>query len=220
MGKGLSPRVQGNCGSSDTNTEKGRSIPACAGEPPDGPASASGGTVYPRVCGGTWRSEPSTMWVYGLSPRVLGNRFAVLNRLPGFGSIPACAGEPAARPSPGTARWVYPRVCGGTTSRRSSEDIAYGLSPRVRGNQRRVAHFDAIRRSIPACAGEPRSGRYLGREMPVYPRVCGGTGLMATVTKNISGLSPRVRGNPDLHFLGSCHSGSIPAESPRVRGNP
>ena len=30
----------------------------------------------------------------------------------------------------------------------------------------------------------------------VYPRVCGGTALMSTVEERVSGLSPRVRGNP------------------------
>ena len=52
---------------------------------------------------------------------------------------------------------VYPRVCGGTTSRRSGCRTTPGLSPRVRGNH--VLHdFDGRRcGSIPACAGEPVS---------------------------------------------------------------
>ena len=31
--------------------------------------------------------------------------------------------------------------------------------------------------------------------MPVYPRVCGGTGITSPMTATHSGLSPRVRGN-------------------------
>ena len=72
--------------------------------------------------------------------------------------------------------WVYPRVCGGTYSRRSGQMENDGLSPRVRGNQASVDGPGVYHGSIPACAGEPGlEVRPQGFDV-VYPRVCGGTG--------------------------------------------
>ena len=86
-----------------------------------------------------------------------------------------------------------------------------GLSPRVRES---LGHG-----SIPACAGEPglptgsipacapfrRGGSW------VYPRVCGGTPATATLASALSGLSPRVRGNPGFVCQRLSEVGSIPA---------
>ena len=52
-GNGLSPRVRGNPLWGFLIPPIQRSIPACAGEPPRSCCSASGRSVYPRVCGGT-----------------------------------------------------------------------------------------------------------------------------------------------------------------------
>ena len=90
--------------------------------------------VYPRVCGGT-RScfQPRTVSM-GLSPRVRGNPIDGELVALHDGSIPACAGEPPYRILPLRRIPVYPRVCGGTCADDSDVGIAYGLSPRVRGN--------------------------------------------------------------------------------------
>ena len=157
---GLSPRVQGN------------------------PVSAVKTGVYPRVCGGTVLTQPEleSHVINGLSPRVRGNRSEHA-----YGTIT-----------------VYPRVCGGTGRNESYRNAIpdYGLSPRVRGNLVRPNPIIRPVGSIPACAGEPRSwtpacrmsafglsprvrGNLLvvahtvrvGEPKPVYPRVCGGTGL-------------------------------------------
>ena len=50
-------------------------------------------------------------------------------------------------------------------------------------------------RSIPACAGEPLSGRGGSIRGGVYPRVCGGTDEIDRCGPYQQGLSPRVRGN-------------------------
>ena len=154
-----------------------RSIPACAGEP--FPWAIRATTVYPRVCGGTYVRIGAVKENKGLSPRVRGNpawQHPGLRRSNGIGlsprvrgnhpdapcavtagSIPACAGEPG-------LFWqsrrhndkVYPRVCGGTSScsRRSLRRVY----PRVCGGTggHRISVWHArVRRSIPACAGEP-----------------------------------------------------------------
>ncbi len=172
---GLSPRVRGNPLPAGHRLPDGRSIPACAGEPHRNVPAHRTEVVYPRVCGGTWGSVLFRSPPEGLSPRVRGNR-SIAHRITGMvRSIPACAGEPrpAACPAPGTA--VYPRVCGGTVRQVRGKPTLRGLSPRVRGNLGFHAGQDALLRSIPACAGEPRLPCRAGCLVEVYPRVCGGT---------------------------------------------
>ncbi len=53
---GLSPRVRGNRPAGSGLVPSAGSIPACAGEPGQGPAGQPRPRVYPRVCGGTWAS--------------------------------------------------------------------------------------------------------------------------------------------------------------------
>ena len=171
------------------------SIPACAGEPSDGPKVYAGGKVYPRVCGGTSSSLSSRMTSMGLSPRVRGNRLErVLHRgVPR--SIPACAGEPRGAAHPPATVVVYPRVCGGTPGGGTSSGDRGGLSPRVRGNLRWPVIRRDRNRSIPACAGEPSRPSKPKSHWAVYPRVCGGTIREELQPDVAKGLSPRVRGN-------------------------
>ena len=110
------------------------SIPACAGEPTKNSGNDGAAKVYPRVCGGTEAGLMGTVDLIGLSPRVRGNRVNNLSDVAGGGSIPACAGEPAAWTLIQCNTSVYPRVCGGTLAFVRNTIRLYGLSPRVRGN--------------------------------------------------------------------------------------
>ena len=145
--------------------------------------------------------------VIGLSPRVGLTR--TCHRA--VGSIPACAGEPVENIIMASAITVYPRVCGGTESLERDEGRILGLSPRVRGNHPALGLRDAMRRSIPACAGEPESWRRVGDRRRVYPRVCGGTTTGPRCGRSRHGLSPRVRGNPAIWAENRSGIGSIPA---------
>ena len=91
-----------------------------------------------------------------------------------------------------------------------------GLSPRVRGNRQYIPVPAAELRSIPACAGEPRSFARATSRRKVYPRVCGGTDMAIANLADMQGLSPRVRGNPDRAVAMMMPAGGL---SPRVRGN-
>ena len=106
---------------------------------------------------------------------------------------------------------VYPRVCGGTGGSFDPIDLLEGLSPRVRGNHAVIMEYHRAGRSIPACAGEPRSSVRAAVFRKVYPRVCGGTTLGTDNTLDTWGLSPRVRGNPIRSDPGNGPWGSIPA---------
>ncbi len=126
-------------------------------------------------------------------------------------SIPACAGEPISCPCRTAAWTVYPRVCGGAKTSRIFTRGKTGLSPRVRGSQARAAQNDDMRRSIPACAGEPRRCRVSGGRRRVYPRVCGGANMAPRRGRYRRGLSPRVRGSRVPTIRPRSCRGSIPA---------
>ena len=95
----------------------------------------------------------------GLSPRVRGNLSVPVQTNLERGSIPACAGEPGYTYIRSHYTTVYPRVCGGTAASLRQALRLGGLSPRVRGNPWDEALVALRARSIPACAGEPCSGK-------------------------------------------------------------
>ena len=111
---GLSPRVRGNLRLSGSLSQRSRSIPARAGEPSPCGISLIFTLVYPRACGGTEPSLRRGAHLWGLSPRVRGNRNnRQLTHSPGR-SIPARAGEPKLPLQSSHCQSVYPRACGGT----------------------------------------------------------------------------------------------------------
>ncbi len=194
-GRGLSPRVRGNRDRRAHGVEHRGSIPACAGEPSAKTTTAAGRWVYPRVCGGTQLRAFDVRRQKGLSPRVRGNRPGPVRYGVDYGSIPACAGEPARLPRSAWRCRVYPRVCGGTKYKVGEVHKLKGLSPRVRGNHRVPPAVRPVRGSIPACAGEPPKWTPRTPYGRVYPRVCGGTSGITVASLPLGGLSPRVRGN-------------------------
>ena len=216
---GLSPRVRGNRHRLYVSPDRNGSIPACAGEPFTLMRNSWEKEVYPRVCGGTINVPAFWSADMGLSPRVRGNRPAFPSASCMPWSIPACAGEPCTSCETWCRTWVYPRVCGGTLHVVRDLVQNLGLSPRVRGNLSFYQTGSMPSRSIPACAGEPRSGRLWPFVRWVYPRVCGGT-QDATYRKLLAnGLSPRVRGNREDVDLHVDKLRSIPAcaGEPRLR---
>ena len=147
----------------------------------------------------------------GLSPRVRGNRADPALPAPAPGSIPACAGEPWNDKIKNAVSRVYPRVCGGTVYALPGHHPRHGLSPRVRGNLVMVRAAGSMIRSIPACAGEPIPDNRTILRSWVYPRVCGGTPTSRISQSGNSGLSPRVRGNPNSLDWSENVTRSIPA---------
>ena len=105
----------------------------------------------------------------GLSPRVRGNRMALIDY---------------------ADDGLSPRVRGN----RATWPLCPGLSPRVRGNPVQSFHTKPPSGSIPACAGEPASTTMPANLSPrrVYPRVCGGTTSLARSIPACAG-EPRQR---------------------------
>ena len=186
-------------------------IPAYAGEPSSRAARTHSPRAYPRVCGGTTRTGLRQKPWWGLSPRMRGNLALVSICAVICGPIPAYAGEPTSFPTAPCISGAYPRVCGGTASTCPRWPRRAGLSPRMRGNQRGVVLHDAGRGPIPAYAGEPAHATPLSARSGAYPRVCGGTGASPDLADKLTGLSPRMRGNPPLRGAGQRGLGPIPA---------
>ena len=92
-----------------------------------------------------------------------------------MGSIPAQAGEPGVGLAPVVRGRVYPRAGGGTPTATYTLSSARGLSPRRRGNLKRIIRFARLVGSIPAQAGEPMSLDTRFPDERVYPRAGGGT---------------------------------------------
>ena len=229
---GLSPRVRGNRRRRELHGACPWSIPACTGEPLPWLVRPAPAKVYPRVYGGTLCIKSEYQNTRGLSPRVRGNLLRVGVRAHVEGSIPACTGEPRRACLVDCRHGVYPRVYGGTRDVWAYIATRQGLSPRVRGNLKIRRSPPCSPWSIPACTGEPGTGRSLGTICTVYPRVYGGTsrrcagnvsawavyprvygGTVATRLRawRPSGLSPRVRGNHHFPVVGAQRVGSIPA---------
>ena len=165
--------------------------------------------------GGTYIYMYGYMYVWGLSPRVRGNRLFFEGEKIACRSIPACTGEPDWGDRQKSRQQVYPRVYGGTGLEILILDHNQGLSPRVRGNLSSRLSPPLCRRSIPACTGEPFRGRAQKPAFKVYPRVYGGTLHPTLYPRREMGLSPRVRGNRHT----GCLAPGIIGLSPRVRGN-
>ena len=161
--------------------------------------------------GGTQDDGRPTMKGVGLSPRGRGNRYSGHRTYRIRRSIPAWAGEPWCHGTDVHLSWVYPRVGGGTNSRRTATGSGGGLSPRGRGNRTSRTVYPENTGSIPAWAGEPALRKIAVALFTVYPRVGGGTSLEAWQPQSGRGLSPRGRGNPARRTQPRAPGRSIPA---------
>ena len=88
-----------------------------------------------------------------------------------------------------------------------------GLSPPTRGSPRQIVIALDGQRSIPAHAGEPRSGRAVTATARVYPRPRGGATMTETKVVPKPGLSPPTRGSPRQASTRLRPSRSIPAHA-------
>ena len=210
-----------------------RFIPACAGNGTTRSAPQCTRSVHPRVCGErTPGARPRG--AFGSSPRVRGTAWAAGKIAADYRFIPACAGngdrpDRAVRHHP-----VHPRVCGERAHEIEIPARPYGSSPRVRGTALGALPHEALRRFIPACAGNGRSNSVRIARNSVHPRVCGerafslwersrprfipacaGNGAVEAWLGDLQSVHPRVCGErPTVVMPSAFQSGS----SPRVRG--
>ena len=130
----------------------------------------------------------------GSSPRMRGtpSRPCPGLRLDRF--IPAHAGNSAlAGPTP-ISRSVHPRACGELHFRICSSLAVCGSSPRMRGTLCSTRARYALRRFIPAHAGNSHSGLRDSLPSSVHPRACGELIYSYLIYSSIGGSTPRMRG--------------------------
>ena len=108
---------------------------------------------------------------------------------------------------------VHPRECGGAGFVANFWRCISGPSPRVRGSPYESEPPHALRRSIPASAGEPRSATSSASVREVHPRECGGAEPALSHVGSSSGPSPRVRGSRWDKMLKEKGLRSIPASA-------
>ena len=211
LASGPSPRVRGSRPTASTCALMAGSIPACAGKPGATPSQSRRSGVHPRVCGEAPAADVDAWSNDGPSPRVRGSREVTNIQHLRRGSIPACAGKPRSHRHQGYRVRVHPRVCGEARVGRVVQQPLDGPSPRVRGSRSCQPRDRVSPRSIPACAGKPRTSRTRNHRCRVHPRVCGEAVDQLLKLELDRGPSPRVRGSQDGSSKPSYSEGSIPA---------
>ncbi len=127
--------------------------------------------------------------------------------------IPARAGQTACvQGIPGIPP-DHPRACGANSDNSSTTTSRSGSSPRVRGKRDRAGNRPAIRRIIPARAGQTRPPARRPRRRPDHPRACGANAVSFQSTARCSGSSPRVRGKLVSSARTAFHDRIIPARA-------
>ena len=165
--------------------------------------------VYPRVGGGTYRPE-FRRYGHRVYPRVGGGTkvgWDCVRR-----SIPAWAGEPLHAKAPYPARSIPAWAGEPVSTTEETTPVAYGLSPRGRGNPARCHPKPTVVMGLsPRGRGNHRWARQDRGLCRVYPRVGGGTERGSSFDHVGRGLSPRGRGNPNRMVPSADPIGSIPA---------
>ena len=130
---GSSPRVRGTVFPSAQLVDRGRFIPACAGNRHRRRWGFPHETVHPRVCGEQCNNGIQIDPYSGSSPRVRGTGSPHLVGYCRKRFIPACAGNSSFMPWAVSSATVHPRVCGEQAVWRKLPCLRTGSSPRVRG---------------------------------------------------------------------------------------
>ena len=171
-----------------------RVIPAAAGNTPPAPSCASGRTVHPRGCGEHRTTPQFSALPDGSSPRPRGTLGRQLRGQPGFRFMPAAAGNTSELWERRADEAVHPRGCGEHETRPLSIILHDGSSPRLRGTRERRGLRRAVRRFIPAAAGNTAVRFAKIHHRPVHPRGCGEHCSFVSILTSSLGSSPRLRG--------------------------
>ena len=168
-------------------------------------------TVHPRACGEQAGDFQVADHGDGSSPRLRGT--GSHSRIPGRPArfIPAPAGNRGLDLGPYPRDTVHPRACGEQDSALIPENPAAGSSPRLRGTGDRAGIAGAVRRFIPAPAGNSQFFRGSRRANPVHPRACGEQHLHQPFMQFPIGSSPRLRGTGATDLSSTAGRRFIPA---------
>ena len=154
---GSPPRVRGTAGVNVPLLVKYRITPACAGNRIARWICGANIKDHPRVCGEQNVATCLLVPQAGSPPRVRGTVIPQLQKPPGFGITPACAGNRSGALETLQQAKDHPRVCGEQWYKLFILRLLDGSPPRVRGT---VADVKAILGGdgiTPACAGNSQT---------------------------------------------------------------
>ncbi len=231
---GSSPHTRGTGACPGARRDRGRFIPAHAGNRLGTLATRRASSVHPRTRGEQRFASPRTKVNSGSSPHTRGTEVFSARSCRTLRFIPAHAGNRCQPNRQGSAPPVHPRTRGEQPSTRSAVSSPSGSSPHTRGTALSVAWLPSQRRFIPAHAGN-RTGRWREQGISaVHPRTRGEQSVSTTSSDNDTGSSPHTRGTVFERVVISvmtrfipAHAGNRPAHSmasarwpvhPRTRG--
>ena len=176
-------------------------------------ASHHTGPDHPRACGANQRHFQIPHVNAGSSPRMRGKP-CVESGIP-FQTriIPAHAGQTIENSPISQPITDHPRACGANVWACGVGRAAYGSSPRMRGKLNKTRVGGAIRRIIPAHAGQTWHSNRCQVCAPDHPRACGANVRTPFAAVRQSGSSPRMRGKLVERHRGGRPRRIIPAHA-------
>ena len=151
----------------------------------------------------------------GSPPRVRGTVLPQLQKPPGLGITPACAGNSFYKRRQKRFNEDHPRVCGEQRMGRVHSIKCAGSPPRVRGTVLKEAAGITRFGITPACAGNSPLSVARAAFAKDHPRVCGEQPPWAVGRECAPGSPPRVRGTA-LFLFRTYHKNRI---TPACAGN-
>ena len=133
---GSSPRMRGKRLHDRCHRQRGRIIPAHAGQTPAVPRVTRSWTDHPRACGANRVTSSACSNMVGSSPRMRGKLPDGHTVLEHVRIIPAHAGQTIACVWVPSTKADHPRACGANLSSFHTTCIGSGSSPRMRGKHR------------------------------------------------------------------------------------
>ncbi len=212
---GSSPRLRGTRLSAPGSGIQSRFIPAPAGNASCAALMFAWVSVHPRACGERDHAGPYQALHKRFIPAPAGNAFShartagddeVHPRACGERESPYIAAEvdrgpsPRLRGTPDRQRLgrlplpVHPRACGERVCNEGMSLFSAGSSPRLRGTLLHGDGCHAAHRFIPAPAGNAEGISSSSSLIAVHPRACGERVPTRTLSAEIDGSSPRLRG--------------------------
>ena len=158
------------------------------------PREARQPAVHPRARGEQAGSGLQGSWIDGSSPRTRGTAVGSEGARPGRRFIPAHAGNSPIVSACHCSLPVHPRARGEQGLRPSASRTSSGSSPRTRGTGCEALCRAALRRFIPAHAGNRRAAARIWSATTVHPRARGEQPAPQLAAVTQAGSSPRTRG--------------------------
>ena len=170
---GSSPRVRGKLYAVEYVVDRGRIIPARAGQTLVVAIIFLSLADHPRACGANLVLSMSLLTTDGSSPRVRGKPHDAARPLHAARIIPARAGQTMRAWRLWCCRSDHPRACGANLAISCRNMMPCGSSPRVRGKRVQEDRTRPPNRIIPARAGQTARPRPRPTRSTDHPRACG-----------------------------------------------